>query len=170
MSEATPSVPSAPHQNQLAAAFADMPQMIAADKYNPHRKNKYASADAVYSAIRNKLAEHGLHVFQDEVSFEIMKVDGLKGSWIKATYAFAIVSGIGPVPEEIKERCTMVRRLNDSQDLGSLRTYAIKYYLRNKLMLGTGDPDGDEDERVGGFDPARPQTCLLYTSPSPRDS
>lgn len=142
----------------LAAAIAAMPDSIPKDSRNDYGKYDYASADAVYRAVTPHLSRRGLAIWQQEKkgTFEVLRVvepyknkkgetvDMVTRSYIKVTYEFAITPN-GVKPEEGQaEEFTILHQITGTQAYGAVRTYALKYWLRGKLGLATGDKEDDE--------------------------
>ena len=120
---------------------------------------KYASVDSVYTAIRRHLADAGLTVFQDEIESEIIQVQSRNGAVanIKATYRMGFQTDPTKAPD-VLETFSLTVPLNGPQSFGAIRSYALKYWLRAKLLLATGDADDEvEDARqIGEIAPDAP--------------
>ena len=125
------------------------------DDRNP--KYLYATADDVYSAVGKALSEQGLGVWCNEVKSELFTEEATgKPTWIHAVYELAITPG-GEPPEatilsvagderldRATERLTFSHPYFGVQSFSAIRTYAIKTYLRGKLLLDTGELDADD--------------------------
>ena len=128
----------------LTAALLDMPAAIPKDATNTFAGYDYASADSLFAAIRPGLAKNGLAVYQNEVESETFRTEGKDGKtvlWQRAVYDFGITPG-GVAPEH-PERMTQYCQVTGAQSSGAIRTYALKYYLRAKCLLATGETDVD---------------------------
>ncbi|MCY3933532.1 MAG: ERF family protein [Acidobacteria bacterium] len=143
----------------LSAAMLAMPSTAVFDARNSHKGYDYSSADAVFKAVRPSLAAAGLGLWMDQKELEVIQPftprsgEKPEAPWIKATYDMAMTPN-GEAPAEDKtERITVMERLRDAQSLGSVRTYAAKYYLRPKTLLATGERDTD-DSKADGPPPA----------------
>lgn len=114
------------------------------DSRNKHGGYPYASADAVYGDIRGILAEQGLVPSATVLDSGISEVSGKgKGKlWIEMKVALSW-QGFDHKPE-IRMQGGW---LTGSQSYGSILTYAIKYWLRDVLLIPTGELDADADKQ-----------------------
>lgn len=132
--------------NELAAALAKAQgEMEGAtkDRENPHFRSKYADLGAVWDAIRDPLAKHGLSVSQwmrsaagdgsHAVEVETLLLHA-SGQFISDTFAV-------PVSKV------------DAQGYGSACTYARRYALM--AAVGIAPVDDDANAAVGGKLPER---------------
>ena len=113
-------------------------QEIRKDARNSYAKYDYATADAVFEHIRPLLGDFGLVIETYETDAEI--TDGL----FRATYSFTLrhVDGSTTTPETV----LIANKFVGPQSLQAARTYALKYWLRSKFVLATGDADMDAQE------------------------
>ena len=131
-------------QTAIAKVMADAKAMKH-DSTNKFAGYTYASADTVFEQIRPIMAKHGLAV---ETQIEGMRNFAHRG------IDFAILDvGVRFVGEP--QFCVHPVPLNtgsqkgvrmDAQLLQAAITYAIKYFLRGRLLLSTGDIDADTGE------------------------
>ena len=131
---------------RIARAMLAMNGMVKHDGENNSVSSdsySYASADAVYLHIRDALANEGLFPWQSEIESKV--VEGKKGStypWWMVTYEIGLAYDENNRPEVV-ETVTAMALLRNAQALQAVRTFALKYYLKGKLLLGTGDKDTD---------------------------
>ena len=135
-------------RTRLAEALAGMDGHAKRDCRNQHGGYDYASADSIFACVRLPLAKVGLAIWQQQVELEFIDVPG-KGDkpsrWMKATYEFALTpDGQAPAEGEA-ERVTVGCQLLGAQSFGAIRTYALKYWLRGKCLISTGDRAEDID-------------------------
>ena len=133
----------------VAEAMFKMSGTVKKDAQNPYHKYMYASADAVYAAVREDIAQQGLAPWQDEVSLETLPVGNDKENkalWVKVKYEMALTPN-GEKPKEPGEHVTIFAAITDPQSMGAVRTYALKYWLRGKLLISTGEGDLDTNEK-----------------------
>ena len=127
--------------NELASALAKAQgemEGASKDKENPHFRSKYADLGAVWDAIREPLAKHGLSVAQwmrsagsdgaHAVEVETMLMHA-SGQWMSDTFTVP-VSKI------------------DAQGYGSAATYSRRYSLM--AAVGIAPVDDDANAAVGG--------------------
>ena len=119
------------------------------DALNAFHKYKYASADSVYAAVREDIAQQGLAPWQDELSLETFTAtenDKGKGSPLGGG---DVRDGVDPERGEADRDPASASRSSrtspDPQSMGAIRTYALKYWLRGKLLISTGEGDLDAD-------------------------
>ena len=153
----TTSKPTAP--SGLAGAILDMPGSIAKDRDNKFAKYDYTSADMMYVNLRSHLARHGLAVWQDEVESDIVdrgsQNNGKRDLWVKARYEMALTpNGHRPTAEQGVERVTVMAPASSAQSFAAIRTYALKYWLRGKCLIATGEFDEDVDSAPEAPPPA----------------
>ena len=141
---------------RVAAAMAEVPDPIPRDSTNAFAKYDYASADAVFRAVRPVLAKHGLSVRQQEQSFELLERE--KSTQVKITYAISFESADGCGTPDVR---TQTDQMKGAQTLQAVATYALKYWLRSRLLLNTGDPDTDAE-------PKAEPTTQTAAKPKPR--
>ena len=151
--------PTPTHSDRLADLAERLGATVAKDAHNSHGNYDYASADAIYRHCRGAILGAGLMVFQDEIDgpefIERANSAGRKSTWARVTYMIGCTSKLGI--SEGGERVTVLVQITGSQSLGAARTYALKYWLRGKLLLATGDQSEDLDSTPAEFDrPARP--------------
>ena len=138
--------PTSQTTGRIARAMLAMEGMVKHDRENNSVSSdsySYASADAVYLHIRDALAKEGLFPWQSEIESKV--VEGKKGStypWLTVTYEIGLAYDENKRPEAV-EIITAMALLRNAQALQAVRTFALKYYLKGKLLLGTGEKDTD---------------------------
>lgn len=143
--------------HSLAKAIAAMPAAVRKDCKNHHANYDYASADAVFAAVAKRLAKQGLATWCSEEEMEVIEGKDKKGNstkWIRTTYRIALTPN-GEPPRSIAdaERCTVMAQLLGPQTFQAVRTYALKYFIRGKCLLATGEID-DVDAQPADAPPA----------------
>lgn len=126
--------PSTVEISQALARFQSACTGAVKDGTNPHFKSKYASLDAIWTAIREPLTTNGLSVtqmgdWQDGTELLVTTIWHVSGEFI---------SGVQPVNFE-----TTGRR-NGSQEHGSAMTYLRRYALAAALGIASQDDDDAE--------------------------
>ena len=132
-------------QEKVSAVMAEI-KKIPHDSENRWAGYRYASADAVYLALRPIMAKHGLavrHTCSEPVplshrdaEFLILPVSvGWEGDEYTAHHYV-------PLNTAGKKGVTL-----SAQDMQAAITYAVKYFLRTRLLLDTGEPDADDSVR-----------------------
>lgn len=151
-------------QNRIAKAMLTLDGKLDGgylkkDGKNTHANYQYSTADNVYDATREALAKEGLSIYQSEVSmsFETVRTRSGETTLILIAYDIGIQTEDGKPPETL-ERCTGSATFNGPQSLAACRTYAMKYYLRGKLLIPTGDPETDAEDGQGGHQAPRYET------------
>ena len=140
----------------VAEAMFKMSGTVEKDALNAFHKYKYASADSVYAAVREDIAQQGLAPWQDELSLETFTTENDKGKkvlWAQVMYEMALTPN-GEKPPGPGERVTIFADVTGPQSMGAIRTYALKYWLRGKLLISTGEGDLDEREKEAPKGPA----------------
>ena len=134
----------------LARALARVNGKVPRDQHNTYKDYRYSSADAIFAHLRGALFDEGLDIWQDELEVKVIQSTPRKNGdvpapWIQVTYAIGIiVSGTVPNPE-LLEQVTIFSQLLGPQTTAADRTFALKYYLRGKGLLDTGDQLEDAD-------------------------
>ncbi len=116
------------------------------DMRNSYKGYDYASADAVFAAVRVAMADLKLHLVTQELSFKIhdFGTDDKPSRHIELKVYIGITDG-SVVPLEL---ITVMGPYTAPQSIQALRTYAVKYWLRTKLLLPTGESDLDEAKNL----------------------
>ena len=146
-------------ENAIATAMANMPAEIAYDARHPNYK--YASADAVFSMVREAFFSAGLTLWIDEIRFEVVEKSGRM--FIDACYGLAITTdtekpkvsspGFSKAGGDhrpgidlwaLYEKSSIFVPYLGPQSCQAARTYAVKYWLRTKALLATGEGDMDD--------------------------
>ena len=142
---------------------------VAKDAHNSHGGYDYATADAIYAHARRAVFGAGLTVYQSETGLELTERanrSGKKSTWAQVTYELGLAP-VGQTPAD-PETVTVLVQVTGSQSLGAARTYALKYWLRGKFLLATGDEREDLDSVPAEFDrPARPDRPARNGRPDP---
>ncbi len=139
-------------------------ERIARDRQRGDGKYRYASADAIYDAVRGALGEAGLPVMITVRQWDEREVPVKHGPprvWATARYDIGFYDG--PVSTVVQGGWIM-----GPQGYGALMTYALKMWLRSTLLLSTGEPDADAT--VPGEPPPARQARRPEPKPRPRPS
>ena len=130
--------------DRVCAVMAEA-KAVRRDSSNRFAKYDYASADAVYDAVRPLLAKHGLGVRHEIEPIEKMEHRGVEflilpiGVWLESTDgAEAIAHYRIPLNTSGQKGVRL-----DPQVIQAATTYAVKYFIRSRFLLNTGDPDAD---------------------------
>lgn len=129
----------------LIKAKSEMPPIVK-DGVNPFHKSRYATLDAIVSAITPSLSANGLVLIQvtqseGETFRLVTQLWHTSGEHIEGAYPL-------PSPED----CSGEK--NPSQAMGSALTYARRYSIASLLNLCTED---DDDGNAHGNGKAKPQ-------------
>ena len=134
----------------ISQAIGAVANHVKRDQRNEYAKYDYASADAIYSHVREAIADQGLRVYQNEIESETMQVTGKNGSitqWVKVQYELALIRDqvMDTRESALLERVTVMAQVTGAQTFAAIRTYALKYWLRGLFLLDTGDVREDID-------------------------
>ena len=143
---------------RLAAVLAEV-SAVSKDSYNPHANYRYASADAVYAMARPLLGKHGLAPHCSTLKFEVREIVAKNGHaklWAECVYE------LGFNGHTLGTR-NIGGYLTGSQSYGALTTYALKYWLRDILLIETGEADLD----ANGKDAPQPEVQPAPEPPRP---
>jgi hypothetical protein len=116
--------------NELASALAKAQGIIQSaskDGLNPHFKNRYATLDSIWEAIRDPLSKNGLAVTQSMIS---------EGDMLYLTTTLMHSSG-----QWIKSTMPLINNKATPQALGSACTYMRRYSLAAIVGATSGDDD-----------------------------
>lgn len=102
---------------------------LSATHYHGYR---YATVDDVYSAVRYAMAEAGIHLWCSEV-FTAENEVGM------TRFEFCLILDGQPLCE--RESLHMPADFSTPQKMQAARSMAIKYYLRSKFLIPTGEVD-----------------------------
>ena len=150
---------------ELATA---MGSTVTKDARNEHSRYDYASADAVYRHVRGVIFGAGLTVVQTEKELEFESRTNKAGkvsTWCRAVYDLGFAE-VGQKPKVV-EQVTVMVQITGSQSLGAARTYALKYWLRGKFLLATGDQAEDLDGQAAEWARQTPATRKPKPKPKP---
>ena len=131
-------------KNRIAHASA-LIKAIQYDKRNTHDGYDYSSADSIFQATREAIAEAGLTLWIHEERFAIEDSGKLRASAkyshiMIATFRVGFTAGHTPPDTWDRfERMTFPLPWINVQSRGALTTYVEKMYLRAKFQLPTGD-------------------------------
>jgi len=124
----------------IAKAIALTKAKIGAVKYDKKhpRGYEYASADAVYEAVHDAMAEEGLTILtlESEVAFQEVG----KERWGKFTFEFLFATAEASWSDPRCKR-TVFHRIFGPESHQSAQSYADKAFLRSTFKLKTGDAD-----------------------------
>ena len=126
----------------MADLMLDIEGIVPGAKHD-FAKYRYTTADQLFDQIRPLLAKHGFTLFCDECKVEITDISAKSGGrLVLSTFAMWFEYG-GERVGEI-ERMTVGNAVTSPQSLCASRTYAVKYYLRNKLLININEKDEDQ--------------------------
>ena len=104
------------------------------------------SADVMMKEIRPIMSRHGIYLEMTEE--RLKEVERPKDYLLLITYAFRwVYKGVKTAPETF----TQFSRVAKATDCGAIRTYAWKYYVRQSLLIATGDKDLDNIDSSLGY-------------------
>ena len=117
---------------------------IQKDKSNKFHKYNYASANAVFTKVREQLSHYKIAIERDEDRSEIV--------WISEEGTYVIYNWVGRLVrgEESLSMCGMGGG-SDKNDKGVMKaqTAALKYAVSGTFLISWGDdPEAEEDEDV----------------------
>jgi len=132
---------------EMMQDLAEVGGEVPKDLTNSYADYEYASADAIYRHARRSLLAGGLLPFQQELSktWHERQQGGKTVRWLEVEYGLALTPGGVAVEVRKLEKVTVVVQITGAQSMGAARTYALKYWLRGKLLLSTGDQAEDLD-------------------------
>lgn len=136
--------------------------------YNAFAKYKYATADDVFTAVRTVMATHGLSVrcqeVEDSLNIKERGVEGKETMWMGVKFDLAFdLAGVG---QERPERRTIMVPVTGPQSFQASTTYAIKYWLRGRFLLDTGEEDVDATEKTSPDPGAAPKQTGRQARPA----
>ena len=125
---------------RIAKAMKNIDE-VEKDALNRHQNYRYASADSVFRAVRQAFAEAGLAISIQERNPKIVTKDSGKGAkqYFETNYAISVDNGIS------YEDVFMFVPYLGPQSIQAARTFALKYYLRAKFLIPTGETDSDQE-------------------------
>ena len=132
--------------SQIVKAMRELKAQIEKTSKTQHG-NKAVSVDSMMIEARRVCAEHGLYLEMSEHKFQ--KDESRDSLLVFVTYQFRWIWEGEPIGDDMvthvsePELCTVVARLAKSTDSGAMRAYGWKYYIRQSLMIATGDEDLD---------------------------
>jgi hypothetical protein len=117
--------------------------------WNHYHKYWFATVDDVYAAVRPLLVEAGLTVLAlpEGAAETFITPDG--NAWVKQNFRIQLNCG-GSQYSPDNMTFLIADIIKGPQTFGGLRSYAKKYWLREALMIETGE--GDIDNRHGTGD------------------
>ena len=129
-------------RNPVAGMILDTAGTIEKDERNDFAEYDYASADAIYSHVREEIASKGYSVWMNEISFDVLEGEKKK-QWLKVSYEIGLTADGGRPDDKELERITILAQYAGVQTCQAVRTYALKYFLRGRFLLPTGEKDAD---------------------------
>ena len=129
-------------RNPVARMILDTAGTIEKDERNDFAEYDYASADAIYSHVREQIANKGYSVWMNEISFDVLEGEKKK-QWLKVSYEIGLTADGGRPDDKELERITILAQYAGVQTCQAVRTYALKYFLRGRFLLPTGEKDAD---------------------------
>lgn len=136
--------------NEIIPAIANAMgavKKIGRDSKNAHDGYDFASIDKFLELVNPICAANGLivHMVEDGIEDFVRKGKYGDNAWMRVRFIFTMyhVSGQSMPPEP---RTVEVLR-NGAQAYGSAQSYALKQFLRAKLLIPTGDKD-DADHQA----------------------
>ena len=145
------------HDQRIAGVMGEIAK-IGRDAKNHHSGYNYASADAVYDALRPILAKHGVNVEHRVKGLKVATVRDVDFLCVKTWVRLRSQSGFDfhwskyEIPVNIQGK---VGVRFDPQGVQAAVTYAVKYFLRSRLLLNTGEPDADANAPQEASRPAK---------------
>ena len=113
------------------------------DATNKYAGYNYASADSVFEKLRKLMGKNNLVVSVNEVDFNMHG----EGNKPHARVVFDITLAHALTGEITSpERITVQSQYTGPQSVQAIRTYALKYWLRAKFLLSTGETDIDAEK------------------------
>ena len=151
----------------ISEVMKRLPKQLEYDSTNEHFGYDFASADLVFLTVREAMEDHGILPWITEVEKPApteLRMSKSKVLYVlEATYDIALTLG-GLKPDEGEaERITVFAPINSAQSSASIRTYAVKYWLRDKLLIATGEDFLDVDYEP----PAQPVRAEKRTKGNP---
>lgn len=141
MSEPTPKLNAA-----IAAVMAKVKRLEKGDRNN-FGKYAYTSVDDFKDAVRPLLAEAGITIHATEVgtveTIELTKTDdsGRQTKSVVAKYVFSFTLEHNSGEKGSPEQSTVMLPYTGAQTTGAARSYAIKEWLKSRLLMSSGDLD-----------------------------
>ena len=133
-----------PLVDRLAAAISKMETVPKNGERGGREGYKYATADDVYAACRVALAGEGVVIRQQEISQVTDDTyTGTNGKKIFFTYHLWFECAGEQEERDVRQIAVVVYGVQGYQ---AAATYALKYWLRSRLLLPTGEPDLDESQ------------------------
>lgn len=133
-------------------------QGVEKNMMNTYFKNKYATLDAIWDAIRKPLTDNGLAIVQggkvtDHGFVLLMTIYHISGQWISGEYLIKVTK-------------------DDAQAYGSAWSYARRYMMSMLGIVSETDDDGEaavsHSKQSTGIAPNSPQMPQEATKTSPR--
>ena len=134
----------------VAKAMGEIKE-VEKDSYNKFQKYDYASADSVFRACREAISKAGICITMKQIACKYEKIGDGDKIYINTVFAMSCENGYN------EEQIHMLVPFLGPQSVQAARTYALKYYLRTKFLLPTGERDADDNPAFqDGFDPIEP--------------
>jgi len=136
----------------IVKAIAEIQSSVASvkrDGRNAHGGYDFASTDAVYAALSNKMGQAGLMMVTLEDEPEIKVLDAtdkqgkaIKQKWARFSYQFVLATDDGTWTDAACRRSIFVQILGPQTHMAA-QSYCEKAFLRSLFKLPTGDLDLD---------------------------
>lgn len=140
----------------LAAVMAEV-RRLEKSATNTHANYKFTSVDDFKDALRPLFATHGLTVRCDQTGFAMFPVKGKNGETLAAQFDFEFVLATA-AGEDKPERSTVVLPYTGAQTTGIARSYALKEYLKTRVMASSGDQEDADFAPTSEYSPAASRT------------
>lgn len=136
----------------LTKVMAEVRRLEKADN-NAHANYKFTSVDDFKDALRPLFARHGLTVRCDQTAFAMFPVKSKNGETLAAQFDFEFTLATA-AHEDKPERSTVVLPYTGAQTTGIARSYALKEYLKTRVMASSGDQEDADFAPTGEYQPA----------------
>ena len=107
---------------------------------------EYMTADDLYRLVRDLITRNGFEFKCEEDDFELIDTAG--ATILRVRYRMVLTDHYsGAESTDLK---TMVSNFTGAQSCQANRTYAVKYWLRDKFLIpvGASTPDADNDAKA----------------------
>lgn len=138
----------------VAKVMTEVRRLEKADK-NTHANYKFTSVDDFKDALRPLMAKHGLTVRCDQTGFDTRMIPSKTGETLVARFDFEFVMATA-TDTDAPERSTVMLPYTGAQTTGIARSYALKEYLKTRLMASSGDEEDADRLPTGEYGNAKP--------------
>lgn len=140
-----------PYPAEIAEAVVEVMgkiKRLSKSSQNKFGNYEYASVDAFFEAVNPLMAEAGIFVQLDEISYETKEVTVQRDRGESIRTLLFITFDVY-LCHKSGVRATPVRRsvnvgAGGAQEWGSAQSYLLKQFLRALFLIPTGDPEADE--------------------------